>query len=69
MKGFYEALLIHTLHIHTLHIHTLHTYIHYIHTLLLLPMDFRVVYQMRDRPSHRELRHLLFSNIEELLVM
>ena len=40
----------------------------YIHTLLSLPSDFRVAYaaniseHLRDRPPHRELRPLLFSN-------
>ena len=44
-------------------------YLHtYIHTLLSLPSDFRVAYaaniseHLRDRPPHRELRPLLFSN-------
>ena len=55
-----------------------HTYItYYIHcTLLCLPLDFRVAYaaniskhQMRERTPHRELHHLLFLNIKELLVM
>ena len=56
--------------------HTYITYIHYFIYPWILELLYAAIYlrafnhQMRDqRPPHRELRHLRFSNIKGLLVM